>query len=622
MRSPIKVLFIEDNPADARLVKEELRSAGSKTLIQLQWVDRLEEGQQRIAANHLDAVLLDLSLPDSQGPDTLQRVLSRAPDTPVIVMTGQEDEETAIKALQAGAQDYLIKGQFDGRLLTRVIQYAIERKQTEKDLRESEERFRLIVQSAPSAMIVVDECCNITLANANAENLFGYSANELLGQPVELLVPKHFREVLAHLHQNDLAQPFPIAIGLRRKLHGLHKDGHEIPLEIGLAPHQSSEGLRVLALINDTTERKKAEAKIQTHLGRLSALRTIDLVITSSFDLRVTLEIILQQVIMQLGVDAAAIWLFNETSKQLVFSAGHGFRGSGINHLRLRLGEDYAGRVALERRLLYVPDLSRVEHRLTQAEPIDGEEFVSFYAVPLIAKEKVKGVLEIFHRSLLDPDLEWLDFFQTLAGQTAIAVDNAELFNNLQRSNSELILSYDATIEGWSRALDLRDKETEGHTLRVTELTVMLAREFGFTEDELMHIRRGALLHDIGKMGVPDHILLKPELLTEEEQICMQKHPQYAYDLLKPIAFLQRALDIPYCHHEKWDGTGYPRGLKGEEIPVAARLFAIVDIWDALTSDRPYRPAWSRREALTYIREQSGYHFDPLVVDLFFKVIK
>jgi PAS domain S-box-containing protein/putative nucleotidyltransferase with HDIG domain len=471
-------------------------------------------------------------------------------------------------------------------------------------------------------MIVVDEGCNITLANTHAENLFGYSANQLLGQPVELLVPRHFREVHAHLHQAYLAQPHPIAIGLRRNLHGLHKDGHVIPLEIGLAPYQSSAGLRVLALINDITERKRAEAKIQTQLERLSALRTIDLVITSSFDLRVTLEIILQQVIVHLGVDAAAIWLFNETSRQLEFSAGHGFRGNGITHLRLRLGEDYAGRVALERRLLYVPDLSRVEHRLTQAEPIDGEEFVSFYAVPLIAKEKVKGVLEVFHRSLLDPDLEWLDFFQTLAGQTAIAVDNAELFNNLQRSSSELILSYDATIEGWSRALDLRDKETEGHTLRVTELTLTLAREFGFTEDQLLHIRRGALLHDIGKMGVPDHILLKPELLTEEEQTMMQKHPQYAYDLLKPIAFLHPALDIPYCHHEKWDGTGYPRRLKGEEIPIAARLFAIADIWDALTSDRPYRPAWSKREALTFIREQSGYHFDPLVVDLFFRVIK
>jgi DNA-binding response OmpR family regulator len=149
MSSPINVLFIEDNPGDARLVKEELRSAGSKAIIQLEWVDRLEEGQQRIVANHLDAVLLDLSLPDSQGSDTLQRVLSCAPDTPVIVMTGQEGEETGIKAVQAGAQDYLIKGQFDGRLLTRVIQYAIERKQTERDLRESEERFRLVVQSAP-----------------------------------------------------------------------------------------------------------------------------------------------------------------------------------------------------------------------------------------------------------------------------------------------------------------------------------------------------------------------------------------------------------------------------------------------------------------------------------------
>jgi putative nucleotidyltransferase with HDIG domain len=222
----------------------------------------------------------------------------------------------------------------------------------------------------------------------------------------------------------------------------------------------------------------------------------------------------------------------------------------------------------------------------------------------------------------LEADGEWLDFFQTLAGQTAIAIDNAELFNDLQRSNSDLILAYDATIEGWSRALDLRDKETEGHTLRVTDMTMILAREFGFTEEELLRMRWGALLHDIGKMGVPDHILLKPEPLTEEEQIIMQRHPEYAYDLLKPITFLQSALDIPYCHHEKWDGTGYPGRLKGEEIPMAARLFAVVDVWDALTSDRPYRPAWSKEETLAYIQEQSGKYFDPQVVELFFRVIK
>ena len=156
--------------------------------------------------------------------------------------------------------------------------------------------------------------------------------------------------------------------------------------------------------------------------------------------------------------------------------------------------------------------------------------------------------------------------------------------------------AYDTTIEGWSRALNLRDKETEGHTRRVTEMTLTLARRFGFTEEDLLHLRRGALLHDIGKMGVPDNILLKPEPLTEEEWIIMRKHPQYAYDLLKPIAFLGSALDIPYCHHEKWDGTGYPRGLRGEEIPLAARLFAVVDVWDALTSDRPYRPPGLRKK--------------------------
>jgi putative nucleotidyltransferase with HDIG domain len=367
----------------------------------------------------------------------------------------------------------------------------------------------------------------------------------------------------------------------------------------------------------EVSERKKAEAKIENQLQRLSALRAIDLVITSSFDLRVTLELILQQIVSQLRVDAAAILIFNEASGELEFAAGQGFRGTGITRLRLRLGEDYAGRVALERRMLCIPDFSQTEHRLTQRELITGEDFISFYAVPLIAKEKVKGVLELFHRSRLNPDSEWLDFFQTLGGQTAIAIDNTELFDDLQRSNDDLILAYDATIEGWSRALDLRDKETEGHTQRVTAMTMKLASAMGISEAELIHIRRGALLHDIGKMGVRDHILLKPEPLTEEEWGVMRKHPQYAYEMLSPIAFLYPALDIPYCHHERWDGNGYPRGLKGKQIPFAARVFAVVDVWDALSSDRPYRPAWPREKVLDHIKSEAGTHFDPKVVEVF-----
>jgi putative nucleotidyltransferase with HDIG domain len=201
-----------------------------------------------------------------------------------------------------------------------------------------------------------------------------------------------------------------------------------------------------------------------------------------------------------------------------------------------------------------------------------------------------------------------------------VAIDNTEMFNDLQRSNIELALAYDTTLEGWSCALDLRDKETEGHTQRVTEATVELARSLGVTDADLIHMRRGALLHDIGKMGIPDSILLKPGPLTDEEWVIMRKHPVYAFELLSPITFLRPALDIPYCHHEKWDGSGYPRGLKGEQIPVAARIFAVVDVWDALRSDRPYRAGWPLDKISRYIQEQTGTHFDPDITEAFLRI--
>jgi putative nucleotidyltransferase with HDIG domain len=206
-----------------------------------------------------------------------------------------------------------------------------------------------------------------------------------------------------------------------------------------------------------------------------------------------------------------------------------------------------------------------------------------------------------------------------LAEQASIAIDNTQMFENLQRSNIELTLAYNATIEGWSHALDLRDKETEGHTLRVTEITEKLAHAFQFPENQIKYIRWGALLHDIGKLGVPDGILLKPGPLTEEEWVIMRKHPTYAYDMLSPIRYLSQSIDIPYCHHEKWDGTGYPRGLRGEQIPLSARIFAVVDIWDALRSDRPYRKAWPEKKVIEYLRSLSGTHLDPKVLDFCLK---
>ncbi len=193
---------------------------------------------------------------------------------------------------------------------------------------------------------------------------------------------------------------------------------------------------------------------------------------------------------------------------------------------------------------------------------------------------------------------------------------------NLEVVHGKLLSAYDATIEGWSHAMDLRDKETEGHTLRVTKLSEKLGQIMGIKDDDLIFMRRGALLHDIGKLGVPDSILLKPDKLTAEEWKIMHQHPQYAYDMIQPIEYLRPALEIPFCHHEKWDGSGYPRGLKGEEIPLTARIFAIIDVWDALTSDRPYRPAWDKEKVMEYIKDQSGKHFDPYVVEQFVKMME
>ena len=190
-----------------------------------------------------------------------------------------------------------------------------------------------------------------------------------------------------------------------------------------------------------------------------------------------------------------------------------------------------------------------------------------------------------------------------------------------QQTLLELAAAYEATVEGWSRALDLRDRETDGHSRRVTELTVRLARAMGVSDAECVHIRRGALLHDIGKMGVPDGILLKPTALSPEEWDLMRRHPTYAYKLLTPIEYLRPALDIPYCHHEKWDGSGYPRGLAGEAIPLAARMFAAVDIWDALRSDRPYRRAWPDRKTREYIASLAGSHLDPRVARAFLDLL-
>jgi len=256
--------------------------------------------------------------------------------------------------------------------------------------------------------------------------------------------------------------------------------------------------------------------------------------------------------------------------------------------------------------------------------PIDAYRptFVKSLVMVPIRTEAPIGAIGVYWARPYRARPDEVQVLQALADSTSIAIENVQLFADLGQAQRNLEQAYDATLEGWSRALDLRDEETQGHSLRVTELTVRLAQVLGVPEEEIRQIRRGALLHDIGKMGVPDAILLKPGPLTPDEWQIMRQHPVHSYELLAPIAYLHPALAIPYSHHEKWDGSGYPQGLSGEQIPLAARIFAVVDVWDAMTNDRPYRRAMPPAEALAQIASLAGTHFDPMVVDAFLRLMQ
>ncbi len=617
---PLRVLYLESDPADIDLTRQHF--ARHAHHIHLEIVHTPAEVLQRLtignARGEYDAILLDSGLHSLDALELLKELRQvYGYELPIVLVTGHGDEELAAQALRMGASDYVVKSPGYLFRLPGLLENAYHRAQLQREqalLRASEARFRRLARNAPDIIYRyrLEPEPALDYVSPAVQDITGFTPEELMADSQSGMARIHpqDRRMFLDAFAEGAARGEPVVVRMYRKDGGLiWVEGRNVPIYDKDGRLVAHEGI-----IRDITQRKLDEQHIQRQLQRLNALRKVDFAITGTLDLHERLDVLLDHVILQLGVHAAGVLLYNKTTQLLEYSAGKGFRSLVVKNMSLHLGQGHAGQAALQRRTIHIPDRDALGEAGGFSELLAEEGFVAYYGTPLIAQADLKGVLEVYHRDPLEPDAEWLSFFETLAGQAAIAIDNAWLFDNLQRA-------YDRTLKGWVKALDLRDEETQGHTRRVTEITLRLARAMGASEGDLRHIQRGALLHDIGKMAIPDSILLKPGPLTDEEWVIMRRHPLYAYELLSPIDYLRPALDIPYCHHEKWDGTGYPRQLKGEEIPLAARIFAVVDVWDALSNDRPYRKAWEQERVLEYLRSQSGTYFDPVILEMFLQLL-
>ncbi len=480
-----------------------------------------------------------------------------------------------------------------------------------------EYRTRTALSNLGEVVFLIDpRTFAIKYCNMAVENIFGYSPIELIEQNASILFidEPHFIQY-AEVARRELEESGYFEIEMQMK----RKDGRIIDTQqiITALPRNGNREDGIIAITRDITERKILENKREQLVTQLRSLRRIDQIIISFASLEMGQQQIVQEAINNLDVDAAALLTLNESENRLAIGAYLGFSNSRMSDVEIRLGEGLAGTCALERRSLNLADLHLSDIQFTRQDLAAAENFHGYACSPMIGKGKVIGVLEVYRREGKALSRSQAEFLDTLAEQAALVIDSLSTYRNLMTTSDKLRLAYDANIEGWSRALDYRDNETFDHTLRVTSITVALAEHMDFPTPHIPYIRWGSLLHDIGKIGVPDRILFKPGKLNAEEWEIMKKHPEIARDLLTPINFLQPAIDIPYCHQERWDGSGYPRGLTGEEIPLEARIFSVVDVWDALRSNRPYREQWSEEKTLDYLREVSGILLDPEVVDTF-----
>lgn len=468
-----------------------------------------------------------------------------------------------------------------------------------------------MVESSSQAFIGTSLDGTILSWNCAAEKLFGYSASEMLGESIIRLVPperwSRAAEVLNQVRREIDVPEIETVLADRSGL------AFNASFQISFVRDENGDTMGAAAICRDISAKTQAEGRAEAQLAQLTALRSIDQSITSTTDLAATLNVVVDRIFATTDVDTVGVFLLGTSPDSLELSVGSRRDGKPPEDSDLSIAETVARECVASAWIAS----SNLAASAFLGLDVRGDEATAWDGRPLIAKGVTLGALLVRYRTGVSRQAEQFYFLDALAGQAAIAIDAGLLFRNLQRTRDEVLAAYDETLMGWARALDLRDHDTEGHSRRVTELTLSLAGKAGVPESELPDMRRGALLHDIGKIGVPDQILLKSGPLTDEEWRQMRRHPDLGVQLLEPISFLRPALDIVLYHHERWDGTGYPKGLAGEAIPLGARIFALADVWDALCSDRPYRPAWDVAQVREYISGESGRQFDPELVPVF-----
>jgi PAS domain S-box-containing protein len=499
--------------------------------------------------------------------------------------------------------------------VTGVIQNITEKKKTEGNLL----KLSQAVEQSPASIYITDPDGRIEYVNPKFSEISGYLPCEIIGQNMTMFEPSQPNQVL----RDDVWRGLIEGDVWRGTVCSKKKSGEDYWELVSISSVFNSKGqlTNYVAIKEDLTSQIFADVELAALSDKaLKRLRYLQAAHDVEFKLRQTtsmsglLPVIVSELSQALDMEGACLWKGNVTSGRFTPAADLAPKKvtettSPIVHREYRIS-----RAAQTNRPLYAKG--------TECKLLGLPSDIQGYGVlPLSSHGENLWAIEYFISERILPDNEWLNCLETIGAVCSLALYNMQLFEELRDAHTEMIDAYDKTLEGWSIALDLRDRDTEGHSKRVTSSAVKIARRLGFSEDLITQVRRGALLHDIGKLGVPDRILGKPGKLTAEEWEIMKLHPVYAFEWLSRIHFLRSALDIPTHHHEHWDGSGYPKGLKGEDIPVAARLFSVIDVWDALTHKRPYRDAAPKGEARQYLIDESGRLFDPPLVKMFVEML-